>query len=83
MLKSPEDIDDKFSDLGKHCLNNCYLAYKKEDIINYINDVIINGNDNQKAAREEFAQNEVMVNFPNATLSIINTIKNIFKEKVQ
>ncbi len=81
MLKSPEDIENKFSDLGKECLENCYIAYKKEDIISYINDVIINGNDTKKAAREEFAQKEVMVNFPNATLSIINNLKNIFEEK--
>ncbi len=81
MLKTPDDIETKFSDLGKECLRNCYIAYKKEDIINYIDDVIIDGNDTKKAAREEFAQKEVMVNFPNATLSIINNLKNIFEEK--
>lgn len=79
MLKSPSDIEDKFSDLGKHCLEQCYIAYNKSDIINYIDDVIINGNDYKKDTRNVFAQDVVMVNYPNVTKNIMNNLKNIFE----
>ena len=79
LLKSPEDIEKKFIPFGKACLNHCYLGYTEQDILNFIDNVIIKGEDPKKQAREKFAMNEVMVNYPNASEAIINYLKENFQ----
>ncbi len=78
MLKSPEDIENKFSDLGKECLENCYVAYDKEAIREFIEEVIAKGNDPKAEGRARFAREEVMKNFPHVTERILESIKNAF-----
>lgn len=74
MLKSPKDIDEKFVQLGKDCLDNCYVAYSTDDIEKFIRDVIENGNDPKADARREFAKS-VMVNYPHAADAALNSIR--------
>ncbi|MBQ3060686.1 MAG: hypothetical protein IJD16_10315 [Desulfovibrio sp.] len=75
MLKRKTDIDEKFSYLGKKCLNHCYIAYSKKDISNFIENVIILDNDIKKEKRDEFSKKEIMINFPHATDTVISHIK--------
>ena len=75
ILKKETDIEKKFSELGKKCLEHCYISYTEEDIINYIEDVILNENDYKKAKRVEFAENEIMKNYPHVTDKILEELK--------
>lgn len=79
LLKTPEDIDKKFIPLGKACLEHCYVGYNEKDILNFIDNVIIKGNDPQKEEREKFTENEVMLNYPNASEKIISYLRRYFK----
>ena len=74
MLKSSDDINTKFSPLGRQCLDNCYLAYDTSAIDNFLLDVVLAGNDPKKANRERFAD-KVMLNFPNAAMVALSHIK--------
>ena len=73
MLKSPNDITAKFSRLGQRCLDNCYQAYEEQDIISFM-EQLRRGEDPKREAREKFAREEVMVNYPHATDSIKNCL---------
>lgn len=77
MLKTPADIDNKFSQLGKMCLDKCYIAYAQNDIENFITNVIVKSNDIKAQSRQDFAADKIMVNFPNVSQKIIEHIKNI------
>ncbi len=78
LLKCPEDIDDKFVELGKKCLHNSYIAYNEVEIKKFIDNIIINGNDYKKQERIRFSQNEVMINYPNASSKVIEHFEAIF-----
>ncbi len=78
MLKSPEDIESKFSELGKKCLENCYIAYNEIDIREYLDNVILQDIDYKKVQRHEYMHKEVMVNYPFATEKVYEHIVNCF-----
>ena len=80
MLKSPNDIDEKFTELGKLCLENCYVSYEQKAIIKFVEEVIVKENDPMKESREKFAQKIVMLNFPHASEKIIEHLKAVFGE---
>ena len=67
MLHSEKDIEKKFASLGQKCLSHCYLAYDESDIRNFMEEVIIKENDPKKEARQKFAREEVMLNYPHAS----------------
>ena len=75
MLKTKSDIDEEFTELGKLCLENCYIAYEEQHIIEFIDNVIINKQDPKKQSRERFAEEKVMFNYPNATDAIVHELK--------
>lgn len=75
MLKSPADIDAKFAELGKQCLEQYYISYNEQDILDYIDNVIIKGEDPKKEQREKFAREVVMVNYPHASEKVVEEIK--------
>ena len=75
MLKSEKDIDEKFTKLGKKCLENCYIAYDEKSITDFIDNVILKGEDTKKEQREKVAKEVVMYNYPNASDKIIEYIK--------
>jgi hypothetical protein len=79
MLKDPSDIDEKFISIGKKCLENSYIAYNQDDIINFIENVIVKEVDVKKEQRENFAKNEVMLNYPNASSFAVRYIKECLK----
>ena len=79
MLKQEKDIDEKFVELGKKCLENCYIAYEKEAIIDFIENVIIRENDPKKEARIDFARNVVKFNYPNVSQKMYEHFEGIFQ----
>jgi hypothetical protein len=78
LLKTPSDIQSKFVELGQKCLSNCYIAYEEKEILAFIENVVINGNDPKRESRIQFAENEVMYNYPNVAMAIINELKQTF-----
>lgn len=75
MLKSPNEIKDIFAPIGQKSLANYYHAYNKEEIIKFIDNVVINNNDHMKEGRIKFAQNEIMLNYPNVSDFILEYLK--------
>ena len=77
MLKSKEDIDNKFVELGKKCLKRCYIAYNENDILEFIDNVIIKNQDPLEESRRNFAQEDLMLNYPNVSKNILDYINNL------
>ena len=75
LFTSEKDIDEKFTKLGKKCLENCYIAYDEKSITDFIDNVILKGEDTKKEQREKVAKEVVMYNYPNASDKIIEYIK--------
>ena len=63
-----------FSVLGKSCLENYYLAFDKEQITDFIENVVINGNDKLKKKREIYAKENLALNYPNVSKKILSEI---------
>lgn len=50
-------VYNRFNKIGKDMLNNHYKAYTKEDIIHFIEEIVINGNDDMKINRDNYYNN--------------------------
>ena len=68
-----EDSADLFSLFGKECLSHCYQAREEKDIVDFLEKVVIGGEDPMRADREAF-RNRVMVNYPHAARSALDGI---------
>jgi hypothetical protein len=79
MIKPGEDVNKSLVPLGQRCMDNYYHAYTEEDIINFIRDVIIDGQDEKKDKRESFVENELMVNYPRTSEFVIKMLKDELK----
>lgn len=75
MLKNEKEIEKVFAPIGQQCLTNYYHAFNEYDIINFIEDVVITGNDSMRENRINFAKEKIMINYPNAADFIVKTIK--------
>lgn len=74
LLKQKDDVEKKFMAFGRECLKNCYIAYNEKEILHFLDDVIVNGNDSMRKQREEFADQVVMLNYPKASAKIIDLL---------
>ena len=72
MLKDNIDNKEKFGEFGSKLLEHCYTTYSEQDILNFINTVILQEQDIKKEARNNFARKEVMINYPNVSKFIFN-----------
>ncbi len=79
MTQSLEITMEGLLPLGKKCMDNYYHALNENDIISFIQDVVIDGKDPLKEQREAFAENELMVNYPFAAKYCCDTIKKKLK----
>ncbi len=78
MLKQSSDITEKFTELGQKCLGQCYIAYDEQAIRNFVEQVVIKGEDYMKDEREKFAEEEVMLNYPRVSQEIIKHLVDTF-----
>ena len=74
MLKDEEEIADTFLPIGQECLKNYYKAFNKDEICNFIENVVISGKDLLKEQREKFS-NYLKLNYPHVGEKITNYIK--------
>ena len=73
-INSKKNYKKIFSVLGKSCLKNYYLAFDKEQITDFIENVVINGNDKLKKKREIYAAKNLALNYPNVSKKILSEI---------
>lgn len=69
------EIDQTFTEDGKKCLEHCYKAFNRKDILGFIDNVIIEGYDPMKENRIKFVKEVLKINYPHATDMILNHIK--------
>lgn len=77
LLENKKSIKEWFLPIGKKCLDCCYLAYSEKDIINYLENVIIKGDDIIKKERATFVNSELKINYPKSSEFILNYIKDV------
>jgi len=75
MLKNKKQINKVLLPMGKECMNQYYKAFNEKDILHFIEEVVLNGNDSLKVQRENFAQNILKFNYPKSTNTILDYLK--------
>jgi len=75
MLKNISQLEDTFLPIGKECMQNHYHAYTKEDIISFIQNVVIDGNDTMKKDRVNFVNKKLKINYPNVSDVVLKYLK--------
>lgn len=65
----------QFNDFGREMLAQTYKAYSEQDIIDFIDNVVLAGNDPMKENRDKFAKEKLMYNYPHASEAIVADIK--------
>jgi hypothetical protein len=75
LIKNESQIKSVFPKFGKECLKNYYKAFNKEDIIDFINNVVIRGNDILKQERLTFIDRELKNNYPDVSGKLLKKLK--------
>lgn len=65
-----------FSRLGNSCLKHYYKAFNKDDILHFIDEVVVKGNDSLKEKRIAFAEKNIRLNYPDVSKIIFEDISN-------
>lgn len=71
--KETKSVDS--NEFHKNCIEQHYKAFEKEDIISFIENVVLNNSDDMKEQRKEFFGTVLKNNYPNTTDFIYNDIK--------
>lgn len=74
MLASEDAKRYQFDEWGQSLVNHTYQAYGEDDIIRFIEDVVIKEDDPMKDERQRFAREKIMINYPNASQCIVDSI---------
>ena len=81
-FKQTANYNKIHTELGQKCIDLHYLIKTKHDLFNFIENTVIKGIDPKKENRLRFAKEEIMVNYPNATKTIMEIlIKEIVGDK--
>ncbi|MFD1259801.1 hypothetical protein [Entomomonas asaccharolytica] len=75
LLRDDSAIDKEFLAFGKEMLKHTYHAYNENQLINFIDNVVIAKKDLMKQQRLDFAYTHIKHNYPNATQTIIDFLK--------
>lgn len=79
MIKSEEETYGTMLPFGKECLSNYYHASDEKDIIDFIQNVVVEGNDPMKEKRSEFVNGKLRVNYPHVAETFIEYLKKELK----
>ena len=75
MMKSKDETYSSLVPFGQECMDNYYHAYTEEDILRFLSDVVIGGNDPMKTDREAFVDEKLAYNYPHASEAIVSHLK--------
>lgn len=75
LLKSPEQLETTLLPIGRSCLDNYYKALSEEDILQFIDEVVVAEIDPLKEGRERFSRDALKVNYPYATNVLLDYLK--------
>mgnify|MGYP001297403757 CR=1 FL=1 len=75
LLKNEDSRKIEFNNFANKCIDNHYKAFKKDDIIEFIDNVIVKGEDSMKEKRIAFVNTELKMNYPNSAKVICKYIK--------
>lgn len=68
MIKGRKETFKTMLPFGKECLSNYYLATDEEQIVGFIQDVVIGGKDYLNEKRTEFVETKLRVNYPKVSV---------------
>lgn len=71
--------NNEFLPITKNSLKHHYLASNKQEIIDFIENIILKENDFMKNDRIKFAKEKIMINYPNVADYILENIKESFR----
>lgn len=70
------DVFDKtFTEFGAEILKYVYVAFQEQEILNFINKVVVGGKDTMRKKRIQYAKNTIRFNYPNASAALIKNLK--------
>lgn len=75
ILKNDKSIEHEFLDFGIKMLDHTYKAFSENDIINFINNVVLKKQDSMKESRLKFAEKFIKINHPNVSEIIMKYLK--------
>jgi hypothetical protein len=75
LLKDEEQNKKNYNHFAFECISHHYKAYTEDDIVNFIDNVIVDGNDTMKEERINFANQNIRINYPYATKAIMDYLK--------
>lgn len=75
LLKDKEKNQNNFNDFALNCIDVHYKAYNENDIINFIEEVILNSKDSLKEKREIFFNQNIKHDYPNTAKNVIFELK--------
>ena len=75
MMKTEAKTMQGLIPFGKECMKQYYHALSREDIINFVREVVLAGKDPLKESRERFVEEILKVNYPHSAEYLVNYIK--------
>jgi SAM-dependent methyltransferase len=75
LINDDANVDKNFSEFGKEILKYTYISYCQQDILNFIDNVVIKGDDVMKKDRINFANKYIKINYPFASSKIMKILK--------
>ena len=74
LLEGPQTVDEQFLPFSRKLLEHVHRATTDEEIVDFIQRVVLADNDPGRLARDAFAAQEVCVNHPDATGAVIRAV---------
>ena len=74
LLADDDTVRTQFLPFSRRLLEHVKTARSEDEIVDFIRRVVIDGDDPDKAARDEFAAKEVCVNHPHAARAVVDAV---------
>lgn len=75
IIYNKEQVNFEFTSAGKKLLQYLYIAQNKDDIIKFIDNIVLKKQDYLKQKRIQFSKQFIRINYPNATQFLIKFFK--------
>ena len=81
LLDSPTSMRKQFGEFGRQLLDHTYKAFNQEQILDFIDDVVVREHDFMKQRRDDFTKNQIQINHPHVSEAVLDEIKKILNRK--